>query len=253
MYIFGGTNGGEKYNNDLHVFNLNGMYCSAVKSLGELPSPRAYHRAAAVGRKVLIFGGQRTLYKHSKKGPIWYNDLHSFDVDTLTWEKIETQGTPPPPCGAGSFTVYNQNQVLFFGGGQWKKYVRFPELIEYYNDVYNLDTVTWTWRKVETKGTPPSPRGGHYAVVVGNSLLVTGGYITLGIKWPTFSDSFLLNLETFEWVKSHSIPQGVGNHQMVIDGNELYLLGGIDFDSNTLISSCKASFREVIVRASENH
>jgi len=232
----------------MYCLDLLKMYCQKVTPHGSLPSPRAYHRAAVVGKKIVIFGGQLTLYKNSNKKPLWYNDVHTFDTETNTWEKIDTKGTPPPPCGAGSLLLFNSTNLIYFGGGQWKKFVHYPEDIQYYNDTYKLDTVTWTWTKLVVKGIPPCPRAGHAGAIIGKSMLITGGYVTVGFKWPTYQDSFLLNLETLEWEKSNNIEEKMGNHVMVVDDNQIYIIGGIDYDSNLTSFVYTATFKEVIFK-----
>jgi len=248
LYIFGGSNGTDKYSNDMYCIDLTKMFCAKVTPNGSIPSPRAYHRSAVVGKKIVVFGGQMTLYKNSNKKPLWYNDVHTFDTETNSWEKIETNGTPPPPCGAGTFLLFNETNLIYFGGGQWKKFVQFPEDIQYINDTYKLDTITWTWSKLEVKGTPPCPRAGHSSAIIGKYMLITGGYVTVGLTWPTYQDSFLLNLETLEWEKSSNIEEKMGNHVMVVDDNQIYLVGGIDYDSNLTSHVYSATFSEVIFK-----
>jgi len=194
-----------------------------------------------------------TLYKNSNKMPLWYNDVHAFDTETHVWEKIDTKGTSPPPCGAGTFLVFNETNLIYFGGGQWKKFVHYPEDIQYYNDTYKLDKITWTWTKLEVKGTLPCVRAGHAGAIIGKSMLITGGYITLGPTWPTYQDTFLLNLETLEWEKSNNIEEKMGNHVMIVDEDQIYLVGGIDYDSNFTANIYSATFSEFIYKKTCNH
>lgn len=57
-------------------------------------------------------------------------------LDTFTWSKPRTHGTPPPPCRAHSATYYaKQKKIFLFGGGEGPVY---------YNDLYVLDTGWYT-------------------------------------------------------------------------------------------------------------
>jgi len=61
LYIFGGSNGRDKFSNDLYTIDLVKMYFAKVTPQGKIPPARAYHRAVAIGKKIIIFGGQMTL------------------------------------------------------------------------------------------------------------------------------------------------------------------------------------------------
>jgi len=196
---------------------------------GNKPSPRSYHKAVVIGKTIFVFGGQKTFTKYPK----WYNDVHTFDTETCTWEKIQTHGTAPPPA-AGSLLLYKGSNLVLFGGGYWEQ--EFPkENIKYYNDTYMLNIETRVWTKLDVAGMPPDPRGGHGAIIIGKNMLITGGYFTDGSAWPTFGDAFVFDLETKVWKQLLHLPHKMGNHVMIVDDGKLYLHGGIDYEGNVLI------------------
>jgi dynein heavy chain len=47
-----------------------------------------------------------------------------------------------------------------------------------FNDLYVLDCDTFEWSQPETSGTPPEPRGGHQAALMGANdlIMVFGGW-----------------------------------------------------------------------------
>jgi len=58
-----------------------------------------------------------------------------------------------------------------------------------------LDTLTW--RAIHATGSPPAPRGGHSCCVIGNNLIVWGGY-----GGDTFfNDMSMLSLDSMSWQK----------------------------------------------------
>lgn len=69
MYIFGGTDGREHYN-DLNEFVLKGNKWSTL-SPSNPPIGRAFHTTTTVNGKVYVFGGST--------GSQTLNDLHCYD------------------------------------------------------------------------------------------------------------------------------------------------------------------------------
>lgn len=63
------------------------------------------------------------------------------------------------------------------------------------NDVHFLDIATWTWHRPITDGTPPTPRSGAAAVVMGGQLILFGGY-GAGAR---LNDLHTLDLTSWQW------------------------------------------------------
>jgi Rab9 effector protein with kelch motifs len=47
---------------------------------------------------------------------------------------------------------------------------------DYFNDLYILDLEMMAWARPETTGPEPSPRQGHTSILIGNNLVVHGGF-----------------------------------------------------------------------------
>jgi host cell factor len=56
---------------------------------------------------------------------------------------------------------------LLFGGWNGK---------DYYNDLHILDLEIMAWKRANPSGPAPSPRQGHASILIGNNLIVHGGY-----------------------------------------------------------------------------
>jgi len=123
-----------------------------------------------------------------------YNSMVIYNFERNEVEKIKTVGDRPSPRSCHSATVVD-NKIYIFGGSCCK---RGP--YEFYNDVYIFDTEDNSWTKAECTGDVPSPRSQHSSVLVGNYIVVTGGYDSInGIH--VLNDVYTLNLKTMRWRK----------------------------------------------------
>ena len=111
IYVFRGGDG-KDYLNDLHILDVNKMKWLSEEQAavsGDLPSRRANHSSAVVGRKLCIFGGW--------DGKKRLNDIFILDTDTLVWSKPAVTGRLPAPRAGMSFTSVNGFTFLFGGSG----------------------------------------------------------------------------------------------------------------------------------------
>eukprot|EP00904_Undaria_pinnatifida_P003126 jgi/Undpi1/12814/HiC_scaffold_7.g02481.m1 len=75
----------------------------------------------------------------------------------------------------------------------------------------------------------PDPRGSHSGSVIGNSLLVFGGYGGPGFSRRDFNDVYMLDMSTWEWVgiePTGELPEPRSGHQTVVVKDTLYVCGG---------------------------
>ena len=124
----------------------------AANTAPEAPSPRGAHSATLIGRNLWVFGG----YGGSGYQRQEFNDLYSFDVDTMSWTKIEEPQGTPPARRSGHTTFGVRHQLLVYGG--WNSGATFDDLFVY-------DTTKNAWNEVET-GAYGVPRWNHTAVAI---------------------------------------------------------------------------------------
>jgi hypothetical protein len=130
---------------------------------------------------MLIYGGY---------GPNFelLNDLWGLNLDTMTWVFL---GRGPVPIAGMSMNVINGDdgieQVYCFGGLS----------AQFSNAVYRLDTTSWRWQLLETKGMQPTPRGCHVATTIDKKLLVFGGFS----HQARFASWHVLDVRTGEWAR----------------------------------------------------
>ena len=96
------------------------------------------------------------------------------------------------------------------------------------------------WNLAETKGIPPRPRYNHSMSFYerGNFLIIHGGRNDLMSDTIAFDDTFVLDLEFFEWFKVELYSQfdkfkvlSRCGHQSSIYGNKLIIFGGMNHNN----------------------
>ncbi|KAF8339867.1 uncharacterized protein EI90DRAFT_3038058 [Cantharellus anzutake] len=165
------------------------MYWSKAPVHGHMPT-RGFRASTVtvIDSIAWIFGGM-------DESGVW-NDIYSFDLETLEWSHPDTQGDKPPPCRAHSATPVNSS-ILVFGGGDGNVY---------YNHLYHLDTITLNWTKFTCHGLLPPPRRAHTCILFNGWLYVFGG----GTGTQALGDLWALDItqpaEEWCWVCLYSNP-----------------------------------------------
>ncbi|KAJ8572881.1 hypothetical protein K7X08_009392 [Anisodus acutangulus] len=161
------------------VFDLQMHTWSNLKTYGKPPLSRGGHSVTPAGTSLVIFGGQdahRSLL----------NDLHILDLETMTWDEMDTLGVPPSPRSDHAAAVHAERYLLIYGGGSHATC---------FNDLHVLDLQTMEWSTPTQQGEIPSPRAGHAGVTVGENWFITGG----GNNKSGVSETVVLNMSTLGW------------------------------------------------------
>jgi len=116
VYIFGGYGGvgyARRDFNDicrLHVPTMTWTKTDPTMIQGEPPAPRSGHTAMACQNQMLIFGGWSSTAQ--------YNDLWSFNTETMTWTIIETGRYGPSRWNHAAVSVVAVPywQIFIYGG-----------------------------------------------------------------------------------------------------------------------------------------
>lgn len=88
-------------------------------------------------------------------------------ISKPAWELVDPpRGAPRPFRRSGHSCVVYKDQLIVFGGtdGQY-----------HYNDIWTFDTRTHTWSEFWVSGYVPSPREGHGAAIIDDTMYVFGG------------------------------------------------------------------------------
>ena len=122
------------------------------------PSARAYPFIASAGNLVYLWSGL---------GDTDPETVFLFHRDTETWARQRTRG-PHPPTGLRNGGCCISGQHLYIYGG-W-------DGESYHGVLYELNTNSWTWRKLSDDGAGgPGEKSGCRVIPYQNQLLVVGG------------------------------------------------------------------------------
>ncbi|TVU43977.1 hypothetical protein EJB05_03399, partial [Eragrostis curvula] len=215
MFIFGGRSGGRRLG-DFWMLDTDLWQWSELTGFGDLPSPREFAAASAIGnRKIVMYGGW--------DGKKWLSDVYIMDTMSLEWTELAVTGTVPPPrCGhsatmiekrllifggrggagpimgdlwalkgvteegpfaASGCSLFSSSLLLFGGHGTGGWLSRYDV---YYNECIILDRVSVQWKRLPTSNEPPPPRAYHSMTSIGSRFLLFGGFDgknTFGDLW----------------------------------------------------------------------
>ncbi|KAG6680355.1 hypothetical protein I3842_13G037500 [Carya illinoinensis] len=223
MFIFGGRSGSKRLG-DFWVLDTDIWQWSELTSFGDLPSPRDFASASAIGnRRIVMYGGW--------DGKRWLSDVYVLDTISLEWMELSVSGTlPPPRCGHTATMV--EKRLLVYGGrggggpimgDLWA----LKGLIEEENE-------TPGWTQLKLPGQAPSPRCGHTVTSGGHYLLLFGGHGTGG--WLSrydiyYNDCTILDRTSGQWKRlptGNEPPPARAYHSMTCIGSRYLLFGGFD-------------------------
>ena len=262
IYLFGGR---TKYGNSfvspgLEIFSLNDKnYINHDSEGGIIPEPRKNHIAELVGNQMLIHGG---INENNQV----VGDCYYLNLTQLKWGACPIIRTTPSPRLYGHSSVlvlpkeyYASNKLSIFNypdvefansrikekgiyifGGKTKEDGGLSNKIW----ILLLGNKKLKWYNPDVKGKPPSQRYFHSMSYYdkGNMLIVHGGRNDGVSENAALNDTFIFDLENFEWMEVHLYFQlsrfKVLNrcaHQSVVFSNKLIILGGMN--NNNYIGS----------------
>lgn len=164
VYVFGGKGPGSSVHNDLHRLDVERWTWSLVPSTTAPPLGRFGHSMAAVGDKLVMFGGW--------DGSTMFNDLWVFDTAAASWVKPAVDGPPPSPRHGHSLLLAPAaNRLVVWGG--WAESPR--GLPDYRSDGRALNPDTMTWERLRVTGERPTGRYWHSAGMVADRYMVVCG------------------------------------------------------------------------------
>ena len=255
LYFFGGK---TKYLNlsnccGLEIFSINeGIFSSPT--VGKIsPEPRKNHIAELLNNQILIHGGINDENKI-------LSDCYILTLNPLRWNLASINKYAPAPKLYGhtscvaiphtlllhhKFSIYSypnlepgkvstviKEKGIYIFGGKSK-------------DEGGLSNQLWIlitgkkpmeWVQPETKGKPPSPRYFHSMSFYekGNFIIIHGGRNDAMSDSYALNDTFIFDLENFEWSKVELYIQSgfkILNrcgHQSAIFSNKLIIFGGMN-------------------------
>ncbi|KAK3034471.1 hypothetical protein RJ639_033327 [Escallonia herrerae] len=235
MFIFGGRSGSKRLG-DFWVLDTDIWQWSELTSFGDLPSPRDFAAASAIGnRKIVMYGGW--------DGKRWLSDVYILDTISLEWMELPVSGAlPPPRCGHTATMI--EKRLLVYGGrggggpimgDLWALKGLIEEVfIESCSISKAEENETPGWAQLKLPGQAPSSRCGHTVTSGGHYLLLFGGHGTGG--WLSrydiyYNDTVVLDRVSVQWKRlptSNEPPPARAYHSMTFIGSRYLLFGGFD-------------------------
>jgi N-acetylneuraminic acid mutarotase len=132
--------------------------------------------------------------------------------------------------------VAHDGKVYRVGGMQPRNKPGESQDIHSVNDVARFDPATGKW---EALPPLPVPRSSHDVVVIGNTLIVVGGWTLKGkerTEWPDSIELLDLSASTLTWRR---VPQPFKRRALIAAavGGTVYVLGGFDEKSQVVRGS----------------
>ncbi|BFI15065.1 hypothetical protein MPTK1_5g09080 [Marchantia polymorpha subsp. ruderalis] len=220
LVVFGGFDG-EEYFNDVILFETDEMvWKTAASSAAEgcvVPSPRQTHTACPVGdQKMIIFGG----FDGTKD----FSDVSVLNIsedESCQWSQpASVHGAKPGPvCQHTSCLYENGPYMVVFGG--------YRSSVGLLNELWFLDVHWMLWSSPEYFGTPPVPRRGHGAAIIGTKMFVFGGFNGS----ENLADLHFLDFDSMTWNNVEvqgEVPSPRRQFAVAIVGQHFVLHGGFD-------------------------
>lgn len=209
MYIFGGANG-TQYFNDLFKIDVQTGVCSQISASGYIPSPRNSPVLAHYKNKLFVWGG----YDGD-----WPSDLFILDLASYTWKNIP-QNKVKGRTGT-SFCVFDSKIYIYASSKS--------------GGIIMIDMVYNTVQQLKTCGDEPD------CDVLSAALFIKDDYIILigGKNQPEFTNVYACNVNRLQWFKFFVVPdeETVNEDSGKIDENGDFLI--------PRISSVAVSFSKI--------
>lgn len=159
---------------------------SLVEAKGDIPVARSGHTVVKASSVLILFGGE-----DAKRRKL--NDLHMFDLKSLTWLPLHCTGTGPSVRSNHVAVLYDDKTLFIFGGTSKSKTL---------NDLYSLDFETMIWSRIKIRGFHPSPRAGCCGVLCGTKWYIAGG----GSRKKRHAETLIFDVLKVEWSLAISSP-----------------------------------------------
>ena len=196
-----------------------------------LPEATSSFGAAASDGWLYVYGGH-VVPTHSYSTEAVSGRFNRLRLaDGKTWESL-----PEGPSLQGMNIAAHGGKIYRIGGMQPRNKPGEPQDIHSVADVARFDPATGKW---ETLPSLPVPRSSHDVVVVGNTLVVVGGWTLKGkerTEWPDSIELLDLSAPSLAWKRA---PQPFKRRALIaaaVDG-KVHVFGGFDERSQVVRGS----------------
>eukprot|EP00761_Pharyngomonas_kirbyi_P004653 gb/GECH01004658.1/.p1 GENE.gb/GECH01004658.1/~~gb/GECH01004658.1/.p1 ORF type:complete len:948 (+),score=193.41 gb/GECH01004658.1/:1-2844(+) len=216
MYIIGGDRKEVQYFDDIHSFDLRREVWE--QRIAKLPSPRTGHTTTLYDGFIYILGGKNETGYISEFLRCPISDLNA-------WQHVPAYGRNLfRRRGAHSASLVD-HCLYVFGG---IKHSQKQEKFKFLSDLLQFNFTRGEWTRLQTYGTPPSPRAGHTTTVVKKKLYIFGGRF----QGQLLGDLHEFDTRSMSWIRVRAdgtIPSARAGHSMCHASGYLVLWGGSDW------------------------
>ncbi|KAG2243787.1 hypothetical protein Bca4012_015952 [Brassica carinata] len=211
LLLIGGYSKNSSDNMSVRFIDLETHLCGVVDASGNVPVSRGGHSITLVGSRVFVFGGE------DKKRRL-LNDLHVLDLETMTWDVVETSQTRPVPRFDHTAATHSDRYLLVFGGCSHSIF---------FSDLHILDLQTMEWSQPHVQGDVVTPRAGHAGITIDENWYIVGG----GDNSTGCLETLVLNMAKLVWSTSTHVG---ARHPLASEG--LSVCSASVFGENILVA-----------------
>ncbi|KAJ0235167.1 Uncharacterized protein HA466_0267710 [Hirschfeldia incana] len=211
LLLIGGYSKNSPDHMSVRFIDLETHLCGVVDASGNVPVSRGGHSITLVGSRVFVFGGE------DKKRRL-LNDLYVLDLETMTWDVVETSQTRPVPRFDHTAATHSDRYLLVFGGCSHSIF---------FSDLHILDLQTMEWSQPHVQGDVVTPRAGHAGITIGENWYIVGG----GDNSTGCLETLVLNMSKLVWSTSTNVG---ARHPLASEG--LSVCSASVFGENILVA-----------------
>eukprot|EP00997_Jenningsia_sp_PLL12_P002478 NODE_1429_length_1166_cov_113.786034_g1173_i0.p1 GENE.NODE_1429_length_1166_cov_113.786034_g1173_i0~~NODE_1429_length_1166_cov_113.786034_g1173_i0.p1 ORF type:complete len:273 (-),score=47.36 NODE_1429_length_1166_cov_113.786034_g1173_i0:90-908(-) len=214
MFVFGGFRNNGAGLDDTFALDLESRTWRRLNfAESSIPHRRGGHTASLYKNLMLVFGGS---HKDSM--------VSQLDLVSCEWSTLKCHGSVPQGRLYHTAAVHQDSLFLYGGcwGSRWEQ-----QNATSYDDMFELNLLTSTWRQLACAGPKPSGMSRHAADVHDGQMILFGGKCDRHLV----NDVHTLDLETKRWSRhliQGNIPHPRYRHTCTVFQNYLYLFGGKD-------------------------
>lgn len=237
IIIFGGC--GENGSlNDVWCLNLENMSWCRLETRGRSPSPRALHSITRITSRqnkdrIYIFGGGMDGDQPTKDA-----EVYCLDIDGLMWIQLTSEKTSPKPSSRLGHTLVASGMDIYVFGGM--------NSTQSFNELWNFNAETNTWREIQILVDVPSPRSAHSASIIGSEICIIGGMDKMGTP-KVFNDVYFYDIANSSWRKLNcsDSAERLDHGACRIFWNEKKVMKTLQSDRKLIISSTSGNLDDI--------
>jgi hypothetical protein len=210
IYSFGGIVQNRQKLNSIFMFDPETLAWEELDVQNDPPEPRCDPVVVAYKHFIVIFGG-------SIKDLLFPSDVHIFDTCSRSWSQPSVVGDIPPSRIGCTAVVLNDTMYLYGGGDYNSEERKYRKM---FSEIWTLDLKKWQWTYLSAGGETPKISDFLNSFVVGNHIIIGGGWSSNPYAFDTISRNWSLLKNTDSSTVNNN------DSSAVHIGKKVYYFGG---------------------------